>query len=585
MSDKKTKQQSFLHGSFILIAATFAAKLISAIYRIPLAYILGPRGMGYFSTAYDLYTPMYSIAMAGLPTAISRMVAEYSARGRYKDVKKTLHLAQMAFLVTGGIGFALMLALAFILTGNTHFVIFGHEFTLKALNSGALPGMVCIVPSILFCCIMSAYRGYFEGLGNMTPTGVSEVFEALGKLIFGLTIAGITLVRTNNTSYAVAGALLGITIGEALSTLYLFIKYKFFGEKNLPRELYDAAPQPDRTKKIIKTMITIAIPIVLGSLVNNVTSLIDVAMVQKQLAVAIGKAPEYFAESFKSFISSETAQMAKEGKVFDLAGDLPNALYGCHRGYAFSIYHLIPTLTTTLGISAIPVLARTWTKKDIAAVKFNIQTIIRTTAVIVMPCGLGMFAISKGILTLLYPNDPNAIAIAAPNLRVLGICAIFAGINSPVIAMLQAVGKEVVPLKNIAVGAVLKIVTNYILVGTPQINIYGVPIGTTACYLYIFAANLYCLLKHTGVKPDFYSILIKPLFAGAVCGVSAFAVYQVIFALLKRNLFATAGAIIAAAAVYLVALGVFRVLESEDILTLPKGDKILKICKKVRLVR
>ena len=167
----------------------------------------------------------------------------------------------------------------------------------------------------------------------------------------------------------------------------------------------------------------------------------------------------------------------------------------------------------------------------------------------------------------------------------LGLCAIFAGLNSPVIAMLQAVGREVVPLKNVAIGAVIKVITNYILVGTPVINIYGVPIGTTLCYLYIFAANLYCLVKHTGIKPDFYSILLKPFFAGAISGVSAFAVYEIIFAVLKRNLFATAGAIIAAAAVYVVALSVFRVLESEDILTLPKGDKILKICKRIRLIR
>ncbi len=579
MADGKTKQQSFLHGSFILIAATFAAKIISAIYRIPLAHILGPRGMGYFSTAYDLYTPMYSIAMAGLPTAISRMVAEYSARVRYKDVKRTLHIAQAAFFVTGGVGFLLMLALAFTLTGNISFL---RGF--KAFNSNSLPGMICIVPSLLFCCIMSAYRGYFEGLGNMTPTGVSEVFEAAGKLIFGLSIAAVTLSTTKNTSYAVAGALLGITIGEALSTLYLFVRYKFFSEKNLPHELYIASPEADGTKKILKTMIAIAIPVVLGSLVNNITSLIDVAMVQKQLAVAISRSPQYFSEHFKAFIASETVQMAKEGKQFNLLADMPNALYGCHRGYAFSIYHLIPTLTTTLGISAIPVLARTWTKKDMAAVKFNIQTIIRTTAVIVMPCGLGMFAISKGILSLLY-NDPNAIAIAAPNLRILGVCAIFAGINSPVIAMLQAVGKEVVPLKNIAVGAILKIATNYILVGTPQINIYGVPIGTTVCYLYIFVANLYCLIRHTGVKPDFYSILIKPFFAGVCSAVFAFGVYRLVMVVLYSNFFATVLSIFAAAIVYVIALGVFRVLESEDILTLPKGDKILAVCEKIRLVR
>lgn len=584
MSDNKTKQQSFLHGSFILVAATFAAKIISAVYRIPLTNILSGGGMGYFSTAYDLYMPMYTIAMAGLPTAISRMVAEYSAHGKYKDVKRTLHVAQSAFLVTGGVAFVLMLALALLLTGDMRVTLFGHSFSLHVFSRGALPGMLCIVPSILFCCIMSAYRGYFEGLGNMTPTGISEVFEAAGKLIFGLSIAGVTLTVTNSRSYAAAGALLGITIGEALSTLYLFIRYKFFGEKNLPRELYNGAPAAQSGKKILKIMIAIAIPVVLGSLVNNVTSLIDVAMVQKRLAQAINKDPAYFAGKFRDLIASETAQMAKQDKVFDTVADLPNALYGCHRGFAFSVYHLIPTLTTTLGISAIPVLARTWAKKDMAAVKFNVQTIIRTTAVIVMPCGLGLAAISKGILSLLY-HDTSAIAIAAPNLRVLGFCAIFAGINSPIIAMLQAVGKEVVPLKNIAVGAILKIIVNFVLVGNPYINIYGVPIGTTLCYFYIFAANLYCLIKYTGVKLDFYSTLIKPFFAGACSGVTAFAVYHIVLRGLHRNLFAAGGAIFAAGAVYIVALGVFRVLESEDILTLPKGEKILKICKKMRLVR
>ena len=584
MSDNKTRQQSFLHGSFILVAATFVAKIISAVYRIPLTNILSGGGMGYFSTAYDLYTPMYSIAMAGLPTAISRMVAEYSAHGRYKDVKRTLHIAQTAFVFTGGIGFLLMLALAFILTGDIRFTLFGREISLHAFNIGALPGMICIVPSLLFCCIMSAYRGYFEGLGNMTPTGVSEVFEAAGKLVFGLTIAAVTLKVTNDRSYAAAGALLGITIGEALSTLYLFIKYKFFGEKSLPREMYNAAPPAESKKKILRAMILIAIPVVLGSLVNNVTSLIDVAMVQKRLAVAIAKDSQYFTEHFKDLIASETASMLKNGKAFDLVKDLPNALYGCHRGYAFSVYHLIPTLTTTLGISAIPVLARTWAKKDTEAVKFNVQTVIRTTAVIVMPCGLGMLAISGGILNLLY-DDANAIAIATPNLRVLGICAIFAGLNSPIIAMLQAVGKEVVPLKNVAIGAVLKIVTNFILVGTPVINIFGVPIGTTICYLYIFVANLYCLIKHTGIKPDFYSILIKPFFAGALSSVTAFAVFNLLSLVIKKNIVLTGAAILSAVIVYLIALSVFKVLSSADILTLPKGDKILKICKKTGLVR
>ena len=174
ISKTNSKGQSFLHGSLILFIATALVKLIGAIYRIPLANLLGPTGMGFYSTAYDLYVPMYSIAMAGLPIAISRIVAEHVAAGRYKDVGKTLRVAKLAFVITGGTGFVLMIAAAFLLTGP-----------MKIFNAGSLPGILCIAPCLIFCCVMSAYRGYYEGLRNMTPTAVSEVLEALGKLVFG----------------------------------------------------------------------------------------------------------------------------------------------------------------------------------------------------------------------------------------------------------------------------------------------------------------------------------------------------------------------------------------------------------------
>ena len=188
MKDKtlnnKSKQQSFLHGSLILVVATALVKIIGAIYRIPLANILDTAGMGFYSTAYDLYVPMYSIAMAGLPVAISRIVAEHTASGKYKDAKKTLKMAQLAFLVTGSTGFILMLVLAFVLTGP-----------LGVFNIGSLPGILAIAPCLVFCCIMSAYRGYYEGLRNMTPTAISSVIEALGKLVFGFSLAYVILTK------------------------------------------------------------------------------------------------------------------------------------------------------------------------------------------------------------------------------------------------------------------------------------------------------------------------------------------------------------------------------------------------------
>lgn len=585
MNSTAKKQQSFLHGSFILIVATVLAKVIGAIYRIPLTNLLDSDGMGYYSTAYDLYVPMYSIAMAGLPIAISRMIAEYSTKNRFKDVTKTLHAAQLIFLVTGSVAFILLVLLAFLSTGRLNIILFGYNLSnlFESFNKNTLIPILSIAPSILFCCLMSAYRGYFEGLGNMTPTGISEVIEATGKLLFGYTLAFIILKATGNTYYAAAGALIGVTIGEVFCTLYLFICYKRTKWKYITKADYDNSPEPDRLKKYVSAIIVIAIPIVLGSLVNHITSLIDVVMVQKQLANGIRKAPEVFTSNYAAYIKDMTLKYAKDNKEFGLLTDLPVSLYGCHRGFAFSIYNLIPVLTSTLGVSAIPVLARAWTLRDSKEIKNNIQIMLRTVAIIAIPSGMGIMALAKPILSLLY-SSKSAINIAAPNLQILGLCAIFAGINAPLVNMLQAIGKVNIPLRNIAVGAVLKIIGNFILVGIPEINIHGVPMGTTVCYAYICIANLISLAKYSKVKFDYSSTLLKPLFAGVCCGAAAFVSNYVLTGHINEKI-VTVLSIIFAAMCYLVFLAVLNVIKEEDVLTLPMGEKILKILKKFKIVR
>ena len=572
-------QQSFLHGSVILLVATALVKIIGALYRIPLNELLGPAGMGFYSTAYDLYVPMYSIAMAGLPIAISRIIAEHVAAGRYNDVNKTLRVAQYTFIVTGGIGFLLLVAAAFVLTGS-ELNIFGYSFNFGVFNKGALPGILCIAPCLLFCCIMSAYRGYYNGLRNMTPTAISEVLEALGKLVFGFGFAYIVLKITGNLSYAAAGALLGISLGTAFSALFLALKYRFGNKHLFTAEQIEAAPKSASGKSTLKAIVIIAIPIVLGSLVNNVTSLIDVAMVQSQLARAIEKAPEYFRTRYADLISSEIS----ENNEFNWLIDLPNSLYGCHRGFAFSIYNLVPVLTSVLGVSAIPVLATAWQKRDMNEVKSNVQTMLRTTSLIAIPAGFGIFALSKNILDLLYSNN-EAIAIAAPNLRILGICAVFAGLNAPLVNMLQAIGKQNVPLKNIAIGAVLKIVINFILVGTPQINIVGVPIGTTVCYAYICISNFVCFVKYSGIVPNLVSTIIKPLLAGLMCSLTAILSSYALSLIIGSNTVITVLSILFAVVIYVIMLSLLRAIEREDIISLPKGKKIEKILEKFKIIR
>ncbi len=559
------KQQSFLYATLILGLSTLLVKVLGAIFRIPLSNLIGSVGMGYFSTAYDVYLPIYSLAMAGLPVAVARIIAEQVAQKRYKDARKTFKIVKLTFAVTGIVGFLLMFVLAFVVTG-------------VANNPGALPATFVIAPSILFCCFMSAYRGYYEGVRNMFPTAISSVIEAVCKLLLGYGFAFFVIKfykgNGNVLSIAAAAAMLGITLGSLFAGLFLIIRHKVKGDGFEKLDL-EASPEPKSNKAIFKALIAIAIPVAIGSLVNNVASLIDVAMVQRQIGNAVSKAPEVFRELYGSLLVNEEGEILKDAEI-------PNFLYGCYKGYAYTIFNLIPTITSVVGVSALPVLTMAWTSGDKTSIKANIESMLKVITLIAFPAGIGVIALAPQIVGLLY-SAPDAV-ISVNLLRILGAAACFAGMTTPLTNMLQAIGKPSAPVKNIAVGAVIKIVVNFILVGIPELNILGAPIGTLLCYMYIAFADIFCLVKYSAVMPNLFTTIVKPFIAAAFCGVAAFGTNYVLSIFTDSRL-VTVVAILAAVLVYVVAIALLRCIDEDDVSSLPKGDKIVKICKRFGIIR
>lgn len=556
----KNKGQSFIYGATIMVVSTAIVKVLGAVFRIPLTWLIGEDGMGFYSTAYDLYLPIYALAMAGLPIAVSRLTAEFVQKNRYNDVRKTLSVAKKAFLVTGITGFLLMMLIS-------------YPFILLTKNSGAFPGMLMIAPSVLFCCIMSSYRGYYEGLRNMYPTAVSTIIEGLGKLILGYGFAyGVILyygeLNQESASYAAAAALLGITLGTAFSALFLIIRHKKPGD-GITAEMLAESPLSYSGKSILKSLILIGIPVVLGSLVTNIASLIDVTMVQSQLSSAVENSPQVFRELYSEYLEDRTN------------AEIPNFLYGVYKGYAFTLYNLVPTITSVIGVSALPVLAMAWTKKDNNEIKKNIESMVKVTGIVALPCGAGLMALAYPILDLLY--DTNSIDISAKILFILGATAVFAGIMSPLNNMLQAIGKQWVPVRNIAVGATIKIVVNYILVGIPEINIIGAPIGTLCCYVYIALANMICILKYSKVKPKVFGVLLKPAVAAILCAVAAYFANLLLVNVISEKI-AVVIAILVAVIVYLAFLIILRAFTEDDVLSFPKGEKLLLLFKKAKIL-
>lgn len=561
MQENKRKQQSFEYGAIILLCSTMLVKIIGAFFKIPLSNLIGDLGFGYFSSAYDLFTPIYSLAMAGLPIAISRVIAERMAKARYNDAKKTLKITSRIFIVTGCTAAIIMLLLIRPFVSLT-------DATGKTVYS-----IYAIVPSLLFCCIMSTYRGYFEGMRNMYPTAISDVIEALGKLILGLGFSYIALKITNDVAFGAAGAMLGIMVGGAASATFLYIRYKIKGDGITKQELSES-PVAESGKTIAKNLIVIAIPIVLTSLSNNVASLVDVTMVKWQLNHLMKDS----ADLIRNMYNSSIVDYNRFSTSALINNEIPTFLYGI-RSKAFTLYNLIPQITSVLGVSALPVIATAWTKKDDFLLKRNIESPLKFTALVSMPVGMGFVFMGSEIMELMY-NTVASVQVGGAMLRIYGFAAIFTGLSVSMTSMLQAIGKEKISLRNVAIGAALKVVVNFIFVGIPTINIKGAAIGTFVSYLFIFIANLLSLIKYTGVKPNIYKTIIKPFIAALACGLST-----VILDLSSIGKIGIVLEIAVAAVVYLAVLIAFNTFEADDVLSLPKGEKLEKVFRKLKVIR
>lgn len=518
------QNKSFMYGAAILLAANLIVKVIGAIYKIPLTYILGERGMGLFGTSYTIYTWLFVIATAGFPVAISKMIAESSALGREKETGKIFKVS-FAVLLFIGIGGTLILFLGADVFSNliTH-------------TGDAAPGIRAIAPAVLFVSMMSVFRGYFQGKQNMLPTAASEVVESLGKLAIGFLLASMFI--SMGVEYGSAGAVFGVSVGAGFGMVLLAVIY-FMSRKKTDEK----SGEVSTTGKILKRLIVIAVPITIGASVFTLTSVIDLFMIMNRLMEA-------------GFGEEET-----------------QALYGLYSGYAIPIFNMPSTLVSSISVSIVPAIAASYVKKEVDETQSIINGGLKITTLFALPCAVGISLLSNPILSLLY-NNTKADTI----LSILGIGVVFVALVLVTNAMLQAIGKVWVPVINMAAGGILKIVINYFLVGNPEININGAAIGTTACYVLILTLNLIVIAKTMKIKYDTLSLLVKPLLSVVVMAAAVLGAYM-LFGNWGR-LFAAALPIGTGVVAYLIMILVLKPLNDNEILMIPKGEKLLKILKR-----
>lgn len=521
----------FLSSVAILAVSTFIVKIIGMFYKIPMMELLGAEGMGYFNSAYEIYSLFFVISTTGIPVAISILVSENKASKKYSNIKKIYKISLIILGVIGAIG-TLILALFF------------EKAAALINNEQASMCIIAISPTLLMICLSSAMRGYFQGNEIMIPTAVSQVIEALGKLLPGLGFATVAIKKGYEVPKVAAFAILGITIGVAASLLYLTLYKLFYKVKEDKLSNYTV----ESTSSIFKKIIWIALPITISSTILSLTKIIDMIMTLTRLGS----------------IGYTQAQA--------------NSIYGSYSTMAISIYNLPATLVSAVALPLVPMLSGATEINDIRKEKSIINSSLKLVSIVALPAGLGISVFGRDILKLLFASQSEEIEYTAPLLSILGLSVFLSSMITVTNAILQSYKMVKNPIISMTIGTVIKIVLAFILLGTPKINIYGAPISTFFSTAVIVTLNLYFIVKRIGRIGSLIQLFILPTVAALI----SIAIGIGCSMMLSNILVSKANIIIVIIIVfisYLILILKLKVLNEEDIIMLPKGDKLLKILK------
>lgn len=526
------KKQSFLGGAAVLAFGIVAVKIIGAVFKIPLRNILGEGGSADFSNAYNIYATLLTISTAGLPVALSKLVSEAYARGRTRQAQRTFRLSLAVFLALGLLSFALMW--------------WGSDFLAGLLNNPrAAYGIRTLAPAVVCVGCLSAFRGYAQGRQYMTPTAVSQIIEALCKLVFGLALS-LWLLKAGQPDYiAAAGAIGGVTVGTVLSLVYMALSYLRH------RPALQSGERCAASRSILRRLLALAIPITIASSMVSVITLVDTSLVQGQLQNALG------------YTLDET-----------------RALYGNYSA-CMDLYNLPASLMVALTASVIPAVSSAIARRNGRQTARIVRSSFRVTALIAFPMGLGLWSLSGPIFRLFYPRY-NA-ELGGRLLAVLGIASIFVCLMLITNSILQAYGRVHLPILTMLLGGVVKIVLNYNLVALPSVNIHGAPVGTLVCFALTALLNLIAVSRITHFRLNYPGYFLRPLLAALIMAFAARGTY----ALAAHFLIPSAGevsrltlllcvglAIGVAVVIYGVLVLALHCIRRSDLELLPKGERI-----------
>ncbi len=535
MSHEEKSRKRFLGGVAVLTASTAAVKIIGLFYKLPLIHLVGIDGMAFFLAAYHIYTLLFTLSTAGLPVAVSILVSKSLAENDDASAERIYRVSLALFTAVGAV--------------STAVLYFGADVIASAIEiPNCAPCIRAVSPALLFVAAGSAVKGYFQGRQNMKPTAVSQVIESVGKLALGLVFTYYAVGQGYPDHMTAAYAIFGLTVGVFVSTLYLFaVKLKEHAKSSNDTSAANAV--------ILRRIASISAPITLGAMVISLTSIVDTALISSRLQSA------GFAES------------------------VANAMYSSYGNLSIPLFNLIPAFISPIALSVAPIIAEASERGEINRAREALSSAFRLCALIALPASLGLSVFGREILGLLFADQLAAVNIAAPLLSALSPAVFFSCIITVSNAALQAYGKATKPIISMALGAAVKIVSEYVLVGLPDVNILGAPISTLMCDLTIVMVNLYFIRKHTcGVGSE-----VK-LFSRTLIASSMATAMSITAALIWiKTIGHSRGMIVVIAAVdmiiYILLAAKTQAVNAADIEMLPRGEKTADKLRKIKLIK
>lgn len=544
------KESNFVVQGSILAVAGIVVRLIGILYRVPMTNIIGDEGMGYYSTAFNVYNIMLILSSYSLPLAVSKMVSARMAKGQYRNSVRVLKAALVYATVVGG--------LACFITWN-----FAGFFATTAFNTPfCVYALKTLAPTIWIMAYLGVLRGFFQGHGTMIPTAISQIFEQIVNAVISVVAAsvlfkvGLDSNRVYNTTgypqaFGAAGGTIGTGAGALAALLFMLLLFAIYAPVMKRRKRRDRSKRTDSYGDISVTFLFTVVPVIISSAVYNINAVVD------------------------NSIMAYGMESLGQGKEF-------LSLWGIYNNKYMLLVHVPLAMANSLSSSLIPSLSGAVARKEKGAVIAKTGLAIRFAMLIAIPSAVGLTVLSAPINNLLFRGGNNAEAI---RMLIIGSAAvIFLSLSTVTNAILQGINHMNVPVRNAFISLVLHVIALYIMLMVFKMGIYSMVFANILFAVFMCVLNALAIRKYLNYRQEFLKTFLLPAVAAAFMGAAAFGVYKIVILIIKSNLIGTILAVITAVAVYGILLIKLRCIDEEELYTMPGGTKIIRISKKLRLM-